>query len=116
MTRKILFIITGDPRQDPRPAEAIRIAAGVGAWSKVEVSVYLHSSAALALAESADEFVDADNYTRYLPVLGEQNRRLYVQAGSRWLAGLTEPALSYETLGEAGLAELAAGCDYVIRF
>lgn len=116
MSRKILFIITGDPRQDPRPAEAIRIAAGVSTWNKVEVSVYLHGNAALALADSADEFVDADNYTRYLPVLGEQNRRIYIRAGNPWLAGLTEPTLSYETLDESGLAELAAGCDYVIRF
>jgi len=31
---KTLVMIETDPRTSPRPAEAIRIAAGIGAWKK----------------------------------------------------------------------------------
>ena len=45
----ILFVIDADPRTSGRPAEAIRIAAGVAVWRKVNVSVYLRKAAALIL-------------------------------------------------------------------
>jgi hypothetical protein len=49
MKPSALFIIRGDPRVSHRPAEAIRIAAGVGTWKKTDITVYLHGPAVLAL-------------------------------------------------------------------
>ena len=34
---KTLVIIETDPRTSARPAEAIRIAAGIGVWKKTDV-------------------------------------------------------------------------------
>ena len=116
MPRNVLFIVTGDPRNSGRPAEAIRIAAGVGAWHQVNVTVYLRGPAVLALSRSAEEFTDADAYARFLPMLGEREQSVYVQEGAPGPGNLGEAQLPYQTLSEAGLAELTAGSDYVLRF
>ena len=115
MTLRALFIIGGDPRKSPRPAEAIRIAAGVGAWKKVQITVYLHGEAVLALNQYADEFVEEDNYVRYLPLLGESGP-LYVQAEAPLLAELEEPVLKFTPISTAELAELATQHNYLLRF
>lgn len=111
-----LFIVTGDPRKSARPAEAIRIAAGVGTWKKVDVSVYLRDEAVLALSEYADEFIDEDNYTRYFPIVGEFGRPIYVQQGSALLEEIGESPMKFEEISDSKLAELAAGSSYVLRF
>jgi len=112
----ILFIITSDPRQSPRPAEAIRIAAGVGTWKKADVSVYLRDAAVLALSEFADEFVDEDNYNRYFPIIGEFGRPIYVQRDAALLAEIGEPSLRFQEISDAELASLAARHKYTARF
>ena len=60
MKRGVLLIIATDPRSSHRPAEAIRIAAGVGAWGRVEVTLYLHGPAVLALSDDTDALVDGE--------------------------------------------------------
>lgn len=113
---KVLIIVTGDPRNSPRPAEAIRIAAGVGAWKKVDITLYLRDAAVLALSEFADELVDEDNFTRYLPIVAEAGRPIYVQKGSPQLAELGEPALKFQEISDDDLAKLAAQSTCVARF
>jgi len=112
----ILFIITSDPRTSPRPAEAIRIAAGVGTWKKVDVSVYLRDAAVLALSEFADEFVDEENYTRYFPIIGEFGRPIYVQREAPLLAELGEATLPFQEVSDVELAALVAQQSYTARF
>ncbi len=116
MNPRTLFIVTGDPRKSPRPAEAIRIAAGVGAWKKTDITVYLRDAAVLALSEYADELVDEDNYVRYFPIVGEFGRPIYVQKGAPLLADIGESPMKYQEITDAELAELAAQQTYVIRF
>jgi hypothetical protein len=116
MKPSALFIISGDPRTSPRPAEAIRIAAGVGTWKKIGISVYLHGAAVLALSEFVDGFLDEDNYTRYFPIVGEFGRPIYVQKGAAWLEEVGEAPLKYEEIDDARLAELAAQHTYLVRF
>jgi len=116
MNPSVLIIITGDPRFSPRPAEAIRIAAGVGTWKKAAITVYLRDAAVLALSEYTDELADEDNYNRYLPIVGELGRPIYVQQGAPLLAELDAPRLSFEAIDDAQLAALAARQDYVFRF
>ena len=70
---KALFVIVSDPRTSHRPAEAIRIAAGVGAWKKVDVSLYLHGEAVRILDDATGDFVDEEQFTRYLPMLEPRN-------------------------------------------
>jgi hypothetical protein len=116
MNPQVLVIITGDPRKSPRPAEAIRIAAGVGTWKKADISVYLRDEAVLALSEYADEFIDEDNYTRYLPIVKEFGRPIYVQKGAALLDEIGESAFAFEQISDDQLAAFAAKSNYVLRF
>ncbi len=111
-----LFIVNGDPRTSPRTAEAIRIAAGVGAWKKVEVTLVLCEAAALALSEFPDELIDEDHFTRYLPIIGEWGRPVYVETGAPYLADLGQAPVPWERITVARVAELAAAASYVLRF
>ena len=116
MKPSALFIVTGDPRQSARPAEAIRIAAGVGTWKKADITVYLHGPAVLALSEYVDEFIDEDNYSRYFPIVAEFGRPIYVQRGAELLGELGDSPLKFEEIDDARLAQLAADSNYVLRF
>ena len=116
MLPRVLFIITSDPRRSGKPAEAIRIAAGVSAWKKTDVSIYLRDDAVLALGEDTADLVNEDNYTRYLPMLTENKCPLYVQKENRPLNNLGESPVKTEPLSDADLAKLAAKQNYVLRF
>jgi hypothetical protein len=111
-----LFIVTGDPRTSAKPAEAIRIAAGVGTWKKADITVYLRGPAVLALSEYVDEFIDEDNFSRYFPIVGEFGRPIYAQRGAPLLSEIGDSPLTFEEIDDAQLARLAAGCNYVLRF
>lgn len=82
---KALFVIASDPRKSHRPAEAIRIAAGVGAWKKAEVSVYLWGEGKHILDDAAGDFVDEEHFTRYLPMLQEEGK-IYVHKDEKEFA------------------------------
>ncbi len=116
MIPKVLFIISDDPRHSARPAEAIRIAAGVGTWKKVAVTVYLRDAGVLALSEYVDEFIDEDNYTRYFPIIGEWGGPIYVQQGAPLLRELGDSALKYQEISDEQLARMAAESEYVVNF
>ncbi len=112
----ILFIITGDPRTTQKTAEAIRIAAGVGAWQKAHVTVYLRGAAVQALEEYTDEFVDGDNFPRYLPLVLESSRTLYVEKGAPLLPAPGKASVKYQEITDSELAALCARSTYVSRF
>lgn len=116
MKHRVLFIVTGDPRVSPRPAEAIRIAAGVGTSEKIEAVLYLRGPAVLALGEHAEELVDGDNFIQYLPLAAAPGRRVCAQRGSPLLAELGEAQTAFETMSDDELAQLAADSEYVLRF
>ena len=116
MKPSALLIITGDPRTNAKPAEAVRIAAGVGTWKKADITVYLRGPAVLALSEYVDEFVDEDNYSRYFPIVGEFGRPIYVQRGAPRLGEIGESPLKFEEIDDTQLAQLAAASHYVLRF
>ena len=116
MTPGVLFIISSDPRTSPRPAEAVRIAAGVSAWRKVAVTVYLRDAAVLALSEFPDDLADGDNFTRYLPLVKESGGMICAQRGAPLLNDLGHRSLSFHETSDDELAALVAKNDYVVRF
>lgn len=83
---KALFVIASDPRESHRPAEAVRIAAGVGAWKKAEVNVYLLGEARRILDEPAGDFIDEEHFTRYLPMLQEGGGQVFVHKDDKEFA------------------------------
>mgnify|MGYP001603535972 FL=1 len=116
MNSPVLFIVQSDPRQSARPAEAIRIAAGLGTWRKIEVGLYLHGAAVLTLSECVDDFVDSDNYTRYWPILAGLGHPIYVEKHVPLPANIAEPVVRVQTLTREELARLAAQAGCVTRF
>lgn len=116
MNPKLLVIVASDPRTSARPAEAVRIAAGVGAWKKADVTLYLRGPAVLAVGEWVDELRDDDNFTRYLPIVRDFGRPVYVERGAEALADAGELSVPIEEIDDARLAELAAQSNYVLRF
>jgi len=112
----ILIIIESDPRLNGRPAEAVRIAAGVGAWGKVDVAVYLRGAAVAVLGQQAEALVDGENYTRYLPLLRDSSRPLYVQQGAVASGRLADAEWPFEEISDEQLAGLAASRPCVLRF
>ena len=116
MNRGALLIITSDPRTCPRPAEAVRIAAGVGAWKKVAITVYLRDAAVLALSEFPDELVDGDHFSRYLPLVAESGGLICAQRGAPWLGEIGQAPVSFREINDEELAAFASENDYLIRF
>jgi hypothetical protein len=112
---RTLVMIETDPRSSARPAEGIRIAAGIGAWRKTDVTLLLRGPAAYGLQEYPDELVDEDNFTRYLPLVAESPRPIYVEDSFTDLAALEGSAFRYEVVSAARVAELVASNDYLIR-
>ena len=116
MNPRVLFIVTTDPRVSARPAEAIRIAAGVGAWQKVDPVLYLRGHAVLALGDDAEELVEGENFARYLPIVRESSPTIHVQQGAPFPDRLADNSREPEAIDDTQLAELAATCHYVLRF
>ena len=115
VNRRVLFIITGDPRQSARPAEAVRIAAGLSAGRNVEVTACFCSAAALVVGDAAEELVDGDSIARYLPLLAESGSVCVPQGAAASVTAQTPMAHSRE-ITDQELARLAANSDAVIRF
>jgi hypothetical protein len=115
MNPRALFLVTSDPRTSGRPAEAVRIAAGVAAWEKVEVNIYFYSAAVLALGEFPDELIDGDIYGQYLPVLAHSGGKLFAQ-DSAALTASEKTIAGVQVLNDSELADLTATSQYVLRF
>jgi hypothetical protein len=94
----------------------VRIAAGVGSWGKVEVSLYLHDAAVLALGEFAGELVDGEHFERYLPLVAESGRAIAVQRDAPLLRELGQPTVPFESIDASQLAAFAANSRAVVRF
>ena len=110
-----LVLIETDPRSSARPAEGIRIAAGIGAWRKTDVTLLLRGPAAYSLQEYADELRDEDNFVRYLPMVAEAKRPIYIEDSFTDLPALEGSAFHFEVISAARAAELIATHDYLIR-
>jgi len=116
MKRCALFVIRSDPRRSHRPAEAIRIAAGVGGWQQIEIALYLRGPAVLALAEPPTGLVDEDLFARCLPLIQEFSHPVFVQSQAAELARLGQSPWRFEPLEDAQLATLAAQSSCVLNF
>jgi hypothetical protein len=116
MKRKVLIVVTSDPRTSHRTAEALRIAAGAGTWEKADISVYLRGEAVRAVGEPAGDLVDEEDYGRYWPMLAEAKQTVYVEAGAANLPGAKNSPVSYREISDAEFAQLAAEQNCVMRF
>jgi hypothetical protein len=116
MTPKVLILISCDPRVSHRPAEAIRIAAGVGVWKKTDVTVYLRGPAVLLLRDEPGALVDEDVVRQYLPLVTEGGRPIHVEQGAPELKQIGKTPLLIRPTSDEQLSQLAAQSTYLVHF
>lgn len=116
MKLDLLIVVTSDPRVSARPAEAIRIAAGISASKNLQLGVYLHGPATLAVGSETEDLVDSENFERYLPSLFEVPNRVMLQAGSPFVAEMTGPVGQIENIDEQQFAATVKASCTVLRF
>ena len=112
---RTLVIVETDPRTSARPAEGIRIAAGIGAWKKTDVTLLLRGPAGYSLQEYADELIEEDNFVRYLPLVAEGPRPIYVEESFADPGALKDSPWRYEIVTRDRAAQLVRENDYLIR-
>ena len=115
MVRSLLIHVTSDPRECSRPAEAVRIAAGIGAWRKVQVHLYFEGPAVRALDEYADELAEGELFGQYLPAVPDHGGKILVDQGNLLLKSI-QPSVPFEPISSDALQRFAAQADHVMRF
>ena len=114
----VLFLITSDPRRSARPAEAVRVAAGLAAGQKARVSLYWGVGVEGVLETAACDLVDGDCFEQYLPVLVAQGGRLLTASGNDPSSPSKEitPSWHFQPVTTTRLAEMAAESQIVLQF
>ena len=115
MPTRILIATNADPRSSRRVAEAVRVAAGVGAWEKVAVDLYFHGPAVLCLDEYADEYPDGNVFEQYLPSIRKHSGKIYAEAESEHLGGI-ETAIAFKPVKHGELSKMLKSVKYTLRF
>lgn len=110
----MLVIIASDPHQSHRPAEGVRVAAGLASYGTLPVKVCFCQVAGVILSRDPSGFVDGDVIKRYLPALAKHATAILAESGDPILEG--EPRVPFQRIGLTELAELAKTESKVIRF
>lgn len=114
--RRVLLIISGDPRASHRPAEALRLAAGLLPWGQIDLQVCLCGPARWLLDDAPGTLVDEEEITRCLSAVTGEPGRLWVEAARSPGAEPSETAGNVRTMSREQIATLAARCDSVLKF
>jgi hypothetical protein len=109
---RILLATERDPRKDPRVAEMVRIAAGLGAWKKIAVDVFLRGPAARALAEFPEELADGEIISQYLPMIVEHGGEILCEKRE---SDATQPSVPCRPIGLPELDSHLARFKYIIN-
>ena len=112
----MLILIESDPRTSPRPAEAIRVAGGIGVWEQVKVNVVLRHVASHACAGSTAELTDGRLFKQFIPMVRESGGEVYVQADDETMQTIDGDTLMKRNIKDSRLIELTAEADYLLRF
>ena len=116
MKRSVLIVVAGDPRLSAQPAEAVRIAAGLSANGRLDVTLCLRGEAVLALGSDSEDLADGDHFARYLPVVVEMGRLVFLPTNSHETAVSEPPSVPARRISEAELETLKANSNRVLQF
>lgn len=94
----------------------MRIAAGVGVWKKVDVTICLCEAATLTLSEAASEFAGGDELPAHWALIAEWGRPVFVETGEPLLKDVDKAPVKFERISTMQLSQLASQSDYVLRF
>lgn len=112
--KELLMIVNCDPRTQRAAAEAVRVAAGIGAWEKVIPSLYLHGPAVLCLDEFAEEYPEGHLFRDYLPSILKHGGKVYVEGGNPLLNEITSP-VEFHAIQPADLPRLLERFPSTVR-
>ena len=112
---KIIFLIRSDPSVSHRPAEAIRIASGLGTGNN-SIKVIFSGESARILSPDEDDLEDIDIIEKFLPIIKDWEIPLYVD--KRSLAGidLKRSPYAYRTVDNEEVSEILAGGHSIFVF
>jgi hypothetical protein len=112
MRKKALIVVDADPLRSHRPAEALRLAAGLAACGTTEVTFCLIGPAS-ALLRTNEDLTGEEDVRLAWPVLEENSVMVFAD---RIPAAGASVFGSARQLEPGGLARLAAEMDYSLRF
>lgn len=115
MIRTLLIRTAADPRKSARPAEAVRIAAGVGAWNKVRVNLLLEGDAARCLDQFADELESGELFPQYLPAVVSHGGKIVVEKENSILESV-QSEIPFEQMTASEIGQFACAMDHVMQF
>jgi hypothetical protein len=107
MKSRIIFLIRGNPAEDPRVAEAVRMAAGLGTGTN-SVKVILTGQALALLDPDADDLADMEVIERFMPFLQEWDIPFYAKRSELGKGVPLRPGFQVQPLDEDELAEVMA--------
>lgn len=81
MGHRIIFLIRSNPCESHKPAEAIRIAAGLGTGKNFIKMIFSGESPRI-LSPDEEDLIDIEIIEKFLPLLKEWNIPLYVDKSS----------------------------------
>ena len=116
MKRSLLLIISGDPRHSARPAEAVRIAAGILPWGQLRVQVCFRKAGVLALDSRSEDWKGGDIFLRHLPAIAQHSKVIWAEKDSPFIDELGEAIVNFENVSSSQLAQMAAESDCVMHF
>jgi len=112
---KIVFLIRSNPCESHRPAEAIRIAAGLGV-GKNPIKILLSGEAPRVLSSEEEDLIDIEIIEKFLPFVEEMGIPFYVDEDSPGQAALKKSPYHFLTISAEESSELLAGGHYVLVF
>ncbi|MBI5755859.1 MAG: DsrE family protein [Nitrospirae bacterium] len=112
---KIIFFIRTNPLNSHRPAEAIRIAAGLGT-GKNSVKIIFSGESPRVMSPDEEDLVDIDIIEKFLPILKEWDIPMYVDKGSLAHIELKNSEYSFRTINAEETSEILAGGHNVFVF
>lgn len=114
--KSLLIIIKSDPRIDRRPAEAIRLATGVGSWQRVKTAVCLCGPAVLILGNELEALIDADYFHQYFPALASRPYAIFLQQDSPYLNQIHALDKPVPIVPRHAFPDFLASYDFVMTF
>lgn len=113
----IVCLITSDPRTSHKPAEALRIATGLGTGGgTIKIILAGASPAVLTHASSEIELADAETIERYLPILAEWDFMFYVERDALPVGALDETDYPVTLVTRQEIATMLAEADRCLVF
>lgn len=113
--RSLCFVIRSDPRTSHRPAEAVRIALGLGG-SEHPIQILLLEEAVQILTDEVEGLREGEALERYLGTLSEWKTPFYIEKGHAPAGEVDRERFNVREVGVKEQADLLASAERVMVF